>query len=241
MASSLPVLVVGDVHGDLERLFSALEPYPADEWQTIFLGDLVDGGAFGVGALRYARDRPNATLILGNHEVMMLWAARDPSQMSYWLSIGGQSHDLQELRGDPELEDWMRQQPLLARLPDGTLAQHCDTDFYRRLDDSTADDAVSAINLEGSRLLGSGGERELWDVLSPGRMFRVQGSRLDAWLDRTRSPRLIHGHVPHGKREPDSYQHGLAICYDGSLSRYYGSRFRRAGPLAATVAPLPEG
>src|SRR5438270_10932978 len=36
-AHDLPVLIVGDVHGDLERLFAALKPYPADEWPTIFL------------------------------------------------------------------------------------------------------------------------------------------------------------------------------------------------------------
>ena len=61
----LPILIVGDVHGDLERLFQALKPYPAAEWQTIFLGDLVDYGPFGVGALRYARDRANSIVLLG--------------------------------------------------------------------------------------------------------------------------------------------------------------------------------
>ena len=54
----LPVLIVGDVHGDLQRLFAALKPYPDDQWRTIFLGDLVDYGDFGVGCLRFARDRP---------------------------------------------------------------------------------------------------------------------------------------------------------------------------------------
>src|SRR5665213_1735856 len=52
----LPVLIVGDVHGDLERLFQALKPYPATGWRTIFLGDLVDYGPFGVGALRHDLD-----------------------------------------------------------------------------------------------------------------------------------------------------------------------------------------
>ena len=58
-ADRLPVLIVGDVHGDIERLFQALRPYPAGEWRTIFLGDLVDYGMFGVGTMRFARDRPN--------------------------------------------------------------------------------------------------------------------------------------------------------------------------------------
>src|SRR5258708_8981152 len=76
---NLPILIVGDVHGDLERLFQALKPYPATGWRTIFLGDLVDYGPFRVGALRYARDRPHSTVLLANHEVAMLWALRDPA------------------------------------------------------------------------------------------------------------------------------------------------------------------
>jgi len=71
-AGDLPVLIVGDVHGDLERLFQALKPYPAEAWRTVFVGDLVDYGLFGVGALRFARDRPNTTVLLGNHEVAMM-------------------------------------------------------------------------------------------------------------------------------------------------------------------------
>jgi len=71
-AEDLPVLIVGDVHGDIERLFTALKPYPAEKWRTIFIGDLVDYGNFGVGALRYARDRANSTVLLGNHEVAMM-------------------------------------------------------------------------------------------------------------------------------------------------------------------------
>src|SRR5229473_3414529 len=115
---NLPILIVGDVHGDLERLFQALKPYPAAEWRTIFLGDLVDYGPFGVGALRYARDRANSTVLLGNHEVAMLWALRDPSRIGFWMSIGGQDHDLDELRRDEPLQQWMRERPALMKLRD---------------------------------------------------------------------------------------------------------------------------
>src|SRR5437879_10777594 len=97
---NLPVLIVGDVHGDIERLFEALRPYPADRWHTVFVGDLVDYGMFGVGALRYARDRANTTVLLGNHEVAMLWALRDPSRIGFWISIGGQRHDPDELAAE---------------------------------------------------------------------------------------------------------------------------------------------
>src|SRR3974390_1256499 len=118
--AELPVLIVGDAHGDLDRLFPALDPSPADRWRTIFLGDLVDYGVFGVGALRYARDRPNSIVLLGNHEVAMLWALRDPSRVGYWISIGGQRHDLEELSKDVSLQAWLYARPALVRLGGGT-------------------------------------------------------------------------------------------------------------------------
>ena len=242
--ADLPVLIVGDVHGDLERLFRALAPYPAERWRTVFLGDLVDGGAFGVGALRFARDRPNSELLLGNHEVAMLWALRDPAQLAFWMGMGGQAHDLEELRRRPDLEAWLRARPLLLRLPDGTLAQHTDTDAYARL--GTAGDPVpalrgiEAVNAAARHLLATGGEPRLADVLSAGGVFRRAPRRLDAWLELTGASRLVHGHTPHARPAPDVYAHGRAIDFDGGFSRDYGSRHRR-GPraLGATVGPLP--
>ena len=128
-AVDLPILIVGDVHGDIERLVAALKPYPAEEWRTIFLGDLVDYGMFGVGVMRLARDRPNTDVLLGNHEVAMLSALRDPSRVGFYISIGGQQHDLDELRKDELLQGWMQARPLILKLEDNTLVQHCGNDY----------------------------------------------------------------------------------------------------------------
>ncbi|MEP7105619.1 MAG: metallophosphoesterase [Chloroflexota bacterium] len=234
-AADLPVLIVGDVHGDLQRLFKALVPYPPDQWRTVFLGDLVDGGAFGAGALRYARDRPNSELLLGNHEVAMLWALRDPTRLPYWMGMGGQSHDLEELGRRPDLEAWLRARPILLRLPDGTLAQHTDTDAYARLGDS-----LGAINAAAGSLLAAGGEPELNDVLAAGGVFRRSAKRLEAWLELAQATRLVHGHTPHARALPDVYADRRAIDFDGGFSRYYGSRHRRRNHSpGATVGPLP--
>src|SRR2546428_9823941 len=101
-ANDLQVLIVGDVHGDLERLFEALRPYPADQWRTLFVGDLVDYGMFGVGALRYAPDRPHTDVLLGNHEAAMLLALRERERIGRWISPAGQRHAPAELaRGQP--------------------------------------------------------------------------------------------------------------------------------------------
>ena len=238
-ADDLPVLIVGDVHGDIERLFAALKPYPAELWRTIFLGDLVDYGLFGVGALRFARDRPNTEVLLGNHEVAMLWALRDPTRIGFWISIGGQQHDLDELRKDKPLQEWMRTRPALLRLPDRTLVQHCGNDAYLNLVSDVQSEVVAAVNRGTHELLADKGERELWDLLSSPNVFDTQLLRLERWLELTHSRRVVFGHRPHRGSMPATYHDGKAINFDGGLSRSHRLH-QRGAPLAASVGPLDQ-
>lgn len=236
---------MGDVHGDLERLFAALRPFPAEEWHTVFLGDLVDGGPFGVGALRYARDRPHSDVLLGNHEVMMLAAVPDlerrgPNLVS-WLGAGGQLHDLQELRRDEPLQHWLAGRPALLRLADGSLCQHCDSDGYARLVAATEPDPVAAINAAVATRLAARETDLLWDVMTPRGVFRKQPMRLESWLERTGGRRVVHGHTPHRQALPDVYAGGRAICFDGGLGRYGGPHRRGSRPFRASVWPLSPG
>jgi hypothetical protein len=235
-ARNLPVLIVGDVHGDIERLFAALKPYPAKEWRTIFLGDLIDYGAFGVGCLRFARDRENSEVLLGNHEVAILGALHDPSRVGFYISIGGQQHDLDELRKDEPLQIWLKARPLLLKLEDGTLIQHCGNDDYRLLLGEEKSDAVGTINTNGRFVLQAGDAHLLWEVMSGRGVFATQPERLDRWLELTGSRRVVFGHTPHHEARPASYHGGKAINYDGGLARYH---YRRPAPLQASVGPLP--
>jgi Calcineurin-like phosphoesterase len=240
--SELPILIVGDVHGDLERLFGALRPYPPERWRTIFLGDLLDGGPFGVGALRFARDRPNSTILLGNHEVLTLSALRDrrqrgPAYVS-WVGAGGQPHDLEELAKDESLQAWMRRLPALVLLEDGTLAQHCDNDGYARLVAHDERDVVEGVNREVRRMLAEGELDLLWDLMTPQHVFERQPMRLRSWLERTGARRVVHGHTPHGQREPVVYAGGRVINFDGGLARR--NPYRRPSPYRASVGPLPD-
>ena len=240
-ASDLPILIVGDVHGDLERLFGALRPYPAERWRTIFVGDLVDGREFGVGALRYARDRPNSMLLLGNHEVAMLAALADRRDRGEafvrWVGIGGQLHDLDELARDLPLQAWLRTRSSLVLLPDGTLVQHADNDKLGQLVDTSGSDVVGAINAAVQDALRSGEYDLLWDLLSPQHVFERQPLRLARWLERTGADRVVHGHTPHRDRSPRVYAGGRAINFDGGLARR--GRWQGRGPYAASVGPLP--
>jgi len=234
-AEDLPVLIVGDVHGDLERLFAALKPYPASEWHTIFVGDLVDYGMFGVGALRYARDRANTSIIIGNHEVALLWALLDKTRLGWWISIGGQQHDYDEIAKDQPLQAWLRERPALLRLNDGTLVQHCGHDRYSRWLDSA--NPIESINNKVRELLHDGGEPELWDVLSAKNVFAQQPLRLREWLQATHCRRAVFGHTPHRSPQPEVYHDGLAINFDGTLSRSH-RKYARTSPVGASVAPL---
>jgi len=69
-------LIVGDVQGDVGRLVEALEPYPEDEVDTVFLGDFFQGGEPGAGggaaAAKLAMSRRNARAVLGNHDLFLL-------------------------------------------------------------------------------------------------------------------------------------------------------------------------
>ncbi len=231
-ASHLPVLIVGDVHGDLERLFAALEPYPADRWHTIFLGDLVDYGMFGVGSMRYARDRANTDMLLGNHEVAMLWALRDPGRIGFWMSVGGQHHDLEELRKDEPLQRWVRERPAVIKLRDGTIVQHCGSDVYFELGAG-----IEEMNQKTCELLADGGEPELWNLLSSPNIFESQPVRLERYLELTQCTRAVFGHKPHRSSRPAIYHGGKAINFDGGLSRTHRLH-QRGAPVTASVGPL---
>jgi hypothetical protein len=237
-ADDLPVLIAGDVHGDLERLFEALKPYPPETWRTIFLGDLVDYGPFGVGALRYARDRANTTVLLGNHEIAMLWALRDPTRIGFWMGLGGQRHDLDELAKDAPLQEWLRDRPAMVRLADRTLVQHCGSDSYAAFLEKNEPDPVDAINGRVREMLATGEEAELWEMLSGRNIFPTQPERLDRWLEVTGSRRVVFGHNPHNSARPEVYHGGKAINFDGGFSRFH-RKYRRLSPPGATVAPLP--
>ena len=139
----------------------ALEPYPEDEVDTVFLGDFFQGGEPGAGggaaAATLAMERRNARSVLGNHDLFLLvmlersrggdqlgaWRTRDGLSIEdLWLSRRGDWADLDAVASDAELEAWLRALPFLVELEDGTLAQHTDDDRYAEIGDTV--DAVNA-------------------------------------------------------------------------------------------------
>lgn len=250
----LPVLIVGDVQGDDERLAEVLAVYPEDEVETVFLGDFFTGGRQGAAgghqAARIAMERRNSRAILGNHDVLLLTLldearhggerarARDGELLeAVWLRRRGDPADLAALATDPELEGWLRQLPLMLLLDDGTLVQHTDDDAGY----ATLGASVEAVNRAAARLLDEqpGGALQVLRHLIGRRAF-ADRARLEAHLRRFGARRLVHGHTPHWRNGPDVRAGGRLIGFDGRFSRYWGrDPGEDAGPVGATVALLP--
>ena len=65
--------VMSDIHGEAARFYAMLEKIALrPEDRLIILGDVVDRGPEGVRLLRYIMETPNITLLMGNHEHMMM-------------------------------------------------------------------------------------------------------------------------------------------------------------------------
>ncbi len=65
--------VMADIHGEGERFYEMLREIGFSDADRLFiLGDVVDRGADGIALLRKIMEMPNVTMLLGNHEYMML-------------------------------------------------------------------------------------------------------------------------------------------------------------------------
>ena len=71
--------VLSDVHGHLDCFESVLAQINLQPDDTLYvLGDVIDRGAHGIAILRKIMAMPNARMLLGNHEFMMLNALGEP-------------------------------------------------------------------------------------------------------------------------------------------------------------------
>lgn len=81
--------VFSDVHGHvatLDRLLARVSP--SDDDRVVCLGDMVDRGPDPVGVINMVRGLPNATVLMGNHEDLMLSFYDDPNDQMAVLNWG---------------------------------------------------------------------------------------------------------------------------------------------------------
>ena len=117
--------VFSDVHGHLgtlERMFDRVSPSEGD--RIFMLGDMIDRGPDPVGVLKFCRDlqqNHGATVLMGNHEDLMLAFFADPhgpDAYVNWAINGGlkTAEGLEKLEEDEidALLEWTRGLPLCA-------------------------------------------------------------------------------------------------------------------------------
>lgn len=86
------VYVMADIHGNLRRFNSIMSQIHLQPEDTLYvLGDVVDRHYDGIRILRKLMAMPNAKLLLGNHEHMMLRALGEPYE-------AGDTPNLEECR-----------------------------------------------------------------------------------------------------------------------------------------------
>lgn len=99
------IYVLSDIHGNLRRFEAMLAQLQLQKTDTLYiLGDVIDRHRGGIPILRRIMAMPNAKMLLGNHEYMMLRALNQPyncgeecdieSCTALWYRNGGKvTHD----------------------------------------------------------------------------------------------------------------------------------------------------
>jgi hypothetical protein len=258
-----PTYVVGDVHGHRAELVAALADASLVDrdgsWiggaaQLWFLGDFVDRGPDGIGAIdlvmRLSQEAEEAggqvQTLLGNHEILLLGMRQfgdtevpsDFGPRSFarsWELNGGQASDQEALT--PDHIEWLSARPVLALVSDHLL-MHSDTVEYL----SWGND-VDEINSAVRDVLESDDLVEWWEVwrrMTTRHAFRGPNGEevVDKLLAVLGGSRVVHGHsviadqlgiMPIQVEEPFLYAGGKALGIDGGV--FVG------GPCL--VVPLP--
>lgn len=85
--------VCTDIHGQYDYFMNILEKIDFDDQEDhmYVLGDVIDRGPDSIPLLEYILYHDNMTLLIGNHEHMMIQALlrEDPDQMSLWMYNAG--------------------------------------------------------------------------------------------------------------------------------------------------------
>ncbi len=127
------IYVMSDIHGNLRRFNSVMKQIKLQPEDTLYvLGDVIDRHPGGVKILRRIMSMPNAKMLLGNHEHMMLKALApydkndDESYYAHrhdlrlWYRNGGDithyylKHNRKEVR--KEIIDFLQNLPLTYKI-----------------------------------------------------------------------------------------------------------------------------
>lgn len=214
--------IVGDIHGQYDRLLALLQEHGLVDSQTLlwtggdsrlwFIGDFFDRGPQGIDVvnliMHLQQDAPQSGgsvgALMGNHEPLILSAyhfgeikPQGNLFMLAWLRNGGIENDIAQFT--PAHVEWLTNLPVMALLDGETLLVHADSDFYTRYG-NTIEEVNGAFRAilqaddiyQWARLLDDFGDR--YGFLDS---KEPQGiDRAMRFLERFGGKRIIHGHTP---------------------------------------------
>ena len=113
--------VTSDIHGHVRALDRALESCALTSADSVVvLGDMIDRGPAPLEVVRLVRDLPRATVLMGNHEAMLLNARifESPRTQMEWEMNGGfptsEALCALPMEDQNDIIDWMSELPLSA-------------------------------------------------------------------------------------------------------------------------------
>src|SRR6266567_4637475 len=154
MQTAQRVYVIGDIHGQLQKLtkllrdahlIDASHTWSGGDANLWFMGDFVDRGPDGIAVIdlvmrlqeEAAAAGGKVSSLMGNHELLLLGAYRfgrrstglGSNFIAKWKQNGGNRKDIAGLK--PHHLEWLAQLPLMANVHDH-LFLHADAPFYIR-------------------------------------------------------------------------------------------------------------
>ena len=102
--------VLSDIHGEMDSFDSILSQiHPGEDDHLHIIGDVIDRGPHSIELLRRIREPPNTTLMLCNHEYLMIDRLRHPDNRRLamlWYKNGGAETEaaFEKLPEDEELK-----------------------------------------------------------------------------------------------------------------------------------------
>lgn len=206
--SEKTVVVIGDVHGYLDKLNSLLEQVAFHGATIVFVGDYIDRGPNSLEVLKMVREMEynpkdwgfsKVVPLMGNHELMAVQAVTgDASDLKLWLHNGGRFEEFTAIKNDFRL--WMTTLP--------TFYQHPNRVHYKG---ETKNLLVTHGSVDPSVPL----EEQSSDTLLWGRT--VRGWDADTLL--------VNGHTPCWAGQPEVHSTAsgpvlridTGVAYDGDL------------------------
>jgi hypothetical protein len=244
-----PLFVMGDVHGQINRLTDILHRAGliniSREWiggtaRLWFIGDYFDRGPDGIGVIELikqwqtqaARTGGQVGALLGNHDTSILAADRygnirsstGTTFFSDWLRNGGNIADLDGLQ--PHHVEWLTNLPAIAHV-DGLLLLHADSLFYTEYGNNAeaVNQSIQSIQANGTAQAFD----RLLDDFSQRRAFQGNDGEqnLEMILNHFGGKGLIHGHTPISKMtgQPSNQVTDAFVYHNGKCVNVDGGMY----------------